>query len=321
MELVTSPLHPGARIVTFGECMVELSRTVLGGRSWALGCAGDCYNVAVYLARMRTDVAFMSALGTDSFSSEMRDTWTGEGLATELIVTHPDRIPGLYAIRVDDTGERSFTYWRENSAARAFFECPGAAAALHRAGSADVLYLSAITLSLFGPADRARIVALAETVRVNGGDVVFDTNYRPRAWRSPADARSAIEPVARCATILLPTFDDDHALYGDRDADACATRWLTTGVREVVVKLGPDGCLVAQNRSRDRVVPPRRIDPVDTTGAGDAFNAGYLAARVRGKDALESAETGNALAGVVVQHPGAIVPRVVMSAPLTAIAK
>ena len=189
MELV----RPMTQIVCFGECMVELSRTLLGGQSWHLSYAGDSYNVAVYLARMGQNVAYMTALGQDEFSSEMRAEWAKENVGTNLALTHKDRIPGLYAIRVDDQGERSFTYWRGESAARAFFDCTGASSALAQAAKAGLLYTSGITLSLFTDGERARIHRLAEDVRNAGGLVAFDTNYRPKGWADAMTARRAIE--------------------------------------------------------------------------------------------------------------------------------
>ncbi len=303
-------MKPG-RIVAFGECMVELSRTSLGGSSWALSHAGDCYNVAAYLARLGCDVGFMSAIGRDTFSDEMRAEWEAEGVVIELVLTHPERIPGLYAIRVDSAGERSFTYWRDQSAARAFFGCPGADAALARAATASVLYLSGITLSLYTDAERERIMTLASSVRANGGTVVIDSNYRPRGWSSKADARRAVEAIARIATIALPTLEDDVALFGDTDVESCAARWLSMGVSEVAIKLGAQGSYVASRTQRELVASEPRA-AVDTTGAGDSFNAGYIAARLAGHEATAAAGVGNRLAATVIGHRGAIIPRVVM---------
>ena len=159
-------------IVCFGECMIELSRTILGGQSWAVQYAGDSYNVAAYMARLGCTVSYMTALGKDHFSDEMQAEWKDEGVNTDLVVIHPDRIPGLYSIRVDEHGERTFFYWREKSAARAFFDCPGADLSMQRAESADLLYLSGITLSLFSNSERERIYSLARAIRSHGGEVV-----------------------------------------------------------------------------------------------------------------------------------------------------
>jgi 2-dehydro-3-deoxygluconokinase len=300
------------QIICFGECMLELSRTVLGGSHWNLGVAGDTYNVAVYLKRLGKDAAYMSALGRDPFSQEMLTAWKGEGISDEYVVTHPDRIPGLYAIRVDESGERSFEYWRNQSAARAFFECSGASALMQRAANTSVLYLSGITLSLFSDAERAQINTLAKSVRASGGDVIFDSNYRPRGWPDKPTAQRVIEDFARQVTIALPTLEDDRALFGDDGHEACARRWLGFGVREVAVKLGDAGSFVATRDLTELVAPEKIVVPKDTTGAGDSFNAGFIAARIDGHDIAEAAQIGNRLAAEVVQHQGAIIRKVLM---------
>lgn len=314
MELVSALTDTSAkpRVHSIGECMVELSRTVLGGRSWNLGHGGDSYNVAAYMNRLGCDVAYVTALGSDEFSADLRAAFTEEGVDTRHVLSHPTRTVGLYAIRVDERGERSFTYWRGESAARALFECDGVAAAMADARTTNCLYVSGITLSLFGIAGRMELEQTAAAVRRNGGIVAFDTNYRPRGWASVEAARAAITDFARHASILLPTLEDDQALFGDRDADSCAARWHGLGVGEVVVKLGSDGAYVSADGRGIQVRPTEVFEARDTTGAGDSFNAGYLSARLGGHSPEAAAQRGNMLAGVVVRHAGAIIPKLAM---------
>lgn len=300
------------RVVAVGECMLELSRA---GDGWRLGHAGDTFNTALYLARLGLDVAYLTALGRDPFSDEMLAGWAAEGLDTSLVLTDPERLPGIYAIRTDRFGERSFHYWRSEAAARRLFELPGIDAALGSAKGAGLLYLSGITLSLFDEPGRARLRALALDVRDNGGVVAFDPNYRARGWADAASAVAAIEAISPLVMIALPTFDDEVALHGDVSPEATVARWQARGAREVVVKLGPKGCLVAKEGNSFLVPSPAHIMAVDTTGAGDAFNAAYLGARRQGLDPVAAAGFANSLAGEVVKHPGAIIPRAAMLYP------
>lgn len=301
-------------ILCFGECMLELSRTRLGGDSWNLGIAGDSYNVAVYLKRLGCDVGYMTALGREEFSADIAAHWAQEGLSTDWALTHPDRLPGLYAIRLDDQGERSFSYWRGQSAARAFFECSGADALLHRSEQCKLLYLSGITLSLFDDSSRSKIGRLAQAVRANGGKVAFDSNYRAKGWPDKHSARRAIEAFAHHVDIALPTLEDDVALFGDKDAAACAARWRQLGVGEVAIKLGGDGAFIASGDNAIRIPAITVHNVRDTTGAGDSFNAAFLAARLQGADIESAGQSGCRLAAHVVQHPGAIIRRVLMPA-------
>lgn len=288
--------------------MIELSRVATSG-AWRMGFAGDTANVAIYAARCGVDVGYLSALGDDAYSSEMHEFLTGEGVDCSLVLTHPIRVPGLYAIRTDPQGERSFTYWRDQSAVRDFFALPAAADALAEAGRARMLYLSGITLSLFDESGRAQVMDLARTVRANGGEVVFDGNYRPRGWPDSTAARAAFAAIAPHCSIVLPTFEDEAALYGDADPHDSLDRWHDAGARLVVVKMGDDGALLSHESEGSRLIPcPKRKAPRDTTGAGDSFNAGFLTALLAGAEPEGAVLAGHLLAGEVVMHPGAIIP-------------
>jgi len=292
-------------VVAIGECMLELVRV---GDDWRLNHAGDVFNTALTMRRLGVPVAFLSALGVDPFSVEMHAAWLREQIDTTMVLTDATRLPGLYAIRTDAGGERSFYYWRERSAVRRLFELPGFEAAIARACNARLLYLSGITLSLFQDPERARLVEIARTVRARGGRVVFDPNYRAAGWPDQHAACAAFAALAREASIVLPTFADENLLFGDTAAERTVQRYQALGAEEVVVKLAARGCLVATAAQCEYLAPPSTVTALDTSGAGDAFNAAYLAARLVGRSPSEAARAGNMLAGEVVRYPGAILP-------------
>ena len=283
--------------------MLELSRA---GDGWRLGYGGDALNTAIHLARLGHDVAFLSALGNDPFSADLRRDWGAEGLDTSLILTDPAHTAGLYAISTDDAGERSFAYWRSDSAARRMFEAPGIEAALAEAENVDALAFSLITLAVLPNAAHARLFELCATVRARGGKVVFDGNYRPRLWGSTAEAIAARDAAIAHADIGLPTLDDEVLFNAGTTPETVASRWQALGCIETVVKLGPLGCRLPDARV---IAPPQVLVPRDTSGAGDAFNAGFLDARLRGVPIAEAALAGHRLAGWVVTQAGAIPAR------------
>lgn len=292
-------------VVVIGECMIELS--AMRGGTARVGAAGDTLNTATYVARLGVGVSYFTAIGHDPFSREMLDQWRADGIDTSMVLTDPHRLPGVYAVRTDQRGERTFFYWREQSAARNLFAL-GVDTMLDRAADARILYLTGITLSLFDAAGRARLRNLACRVRERGGQVAFDMNYRAAGWKSVEDARQAVTQFAPYVSIALPTHDDERLVHGDEDAHATAKRWRRSGAAEVVVKLGARGCLIADEAGMRVVSPAAHVLAVDTTGAGDAFNAGYLAARWHGYERDAAAMFANELAGMVVRHPGAILP-------------
>lgn len=302
MELVRA-----LRIVAFGEGMIEIAGRI--GAASVIGYGGDVLNVAVGLARLGFAPTFLTALGVDPWSDELAAAWSNEGIDLSLTARHPTRAPGLYGVRTDAGGERRFTYWRDASAARAFFALPQCEALIAQASEADLLILSGITLSLYGPAERERIAGLARRVRARGGSVAFDPNYRPAGWESPRAAAEAFAAFAPEVDVALPTAVDEALLHGTGETvETVLSRWRDTGAREVAVKLGQEGAVVWSASGVDHV-PAEAVTPVDTTGAGDAFDAGYLAARLAGRPPSEAARFGAQLASETIRHPGAIPPR------------
>ncbi len=292
------------RIVVVGEGMIELSRA--DGDGWRLGHGGDTLNTAIHLARMGRDVRYVTALGDDPFSATLRHDWAAEGIDTSLILADPTRMPGLYAITTDEAGERSFAYWRGQSAARRTLSLEGSDAVVAEAGQADLLLFSLITLAILEPEGRERLLDLARDVRASGGRVAFDGNYRPRLFADQQQARDICRAGIAVCDIGLPTLEDELMLEGTASAEAVQARWRDLGAAEVVVKLGAEGCLL---EGAGVVPPPKRLSPRDTSGAGDAFNAGYLAARLDGLSPAEAAVHGHRLAGWTVMRAGAIPPR------------
>ncbi|MDJ0921866.1 MAG: sugar kinase [Henriciella sp.] len=299
------------RVVCLGECMMELVHEPAGGVR--LGFGGDTLNTAIYLRRLGVKTAYASALGADDpYSEELAAAWALEGLGLDFVARLPDRLPGLYSIRTDENGERSFYYWRSESAATQLFSAPNIDQILNDIAEADLLYLSGISLSIFDEAAHRRLADLASTVRAKGGQVAFDTNYRQRGWQDAAAARRTVNMLLPHVSIALPTFEDEQALFGDREPAETLDRLHAAGCGERVVKLGSAGCWIASDGDPVHVSAPNPLQPIDTTGAGDAFNAGYLAARLGGLTQHQAAKQGHRLAAAVIMQRGAIIPRELM---------
>jgi 2-dehydro-3-deoxygluconokinase len=299
------------RVVALGECMVELARGSDGRFGLAYG--GDTFNTSVYLARAGVPVAYATALGDDPYSAGILALARSEGIATDLVRICPGRMPGLYLIETSPAGERTFHYWRDRSPAREVLddETPETSALVEAIAGARLVYLSGITLSLYAPRALDRLALALARTRAAGGRVAMDGNYRPRGWGGDITrARDVLGRFWRLADIALPTFDDEQALWSDTAPEATVERLAAFGVGEIVVKLGAEGALVTGGDGPAvRVGVPLRVTPVDTTAAGDSFNAAYLARRLAGAPPAEAALAGHRLAGVVIAHRGAIAPR------------
>ena len=293
----------GAIVTVIGEAMLELSRGT--GDGWTLGYGGDVINTAIHLARSGDRVRLASAMGTDPMSAELCAAWEAEGVDTVLVLRAADRLPGLYAIETDASGERSFHYWRGEAAARRMFDLPGSAEMVAQAAQSDLLYFSLITLAILPDEGREALLDLCARVRAGGGKVAFDGNYRARLWSDAATACHWRDRAIAVSDMGLPTLADEVEMGAADDAQDAAARWGAGQGREVVVKLGGDGCLVD-----GVVVPvPQMVPVIDSSGAGDAFNGGYLHARLTGATPVDAALAGHRLAGWNIGRRGAIQAR------------
>ncbi len=294
------------RIVAVGECMVELSAASIPGQ-YAMGFAGDTLNTAWYLRRcLGADwqIDYVTAIGQDALSDRMASFLAEAGLGTALVRRVPDRTVGLYLIELTD-GERSFAYWRGQSAARLLAADVGRLKAA-LAGAA-LIYLSGITLAILEGTGRANLLTALRHARAAGSKVAFDPNLRPRLWPDSATMCAALMEAAAVADILLPSHEDEATHFGDRNPLATATRYGQAGAALVVVKNGP-GEMVLWDRGQITRLTPDPVAPViDTTAAGDSFNAAFLAAHLTGAGLLPSAQAGAALAAKVIGARGALV--------------
>ncbi|WP_458756747.1 sugar kinase [Afipia sp. TerB] len=291
-------------IACIGECMIELTQ----GRGGELvrSYGGDTLNTAVYLARLGARVDYVTALGDDPFSDEMIAGWQFEGVGASRVIRIAGKLPGLYAIRTNDRGERSFYYWRDAAAARMLLDLPETGDLLASLASYDLVYLSGITLSLYDDAGRTRLVAAMRRARAGKTRIAFDTNFRIRGWPMIDAARRAYEDMLDVADIVLASTEDLTPLYGQQTEAVFLDRLKAD---EVVLKLDEPTSILRANGTEQRIdaEPVSRV--TDTTAAGDSFAAAYLAARLGGCSPVEAARAGHRLAGVVVGHRGAIIPR------------
>jgi 2-dehydro-3-deoxygluconokinase len=297
-----------SRAISIGEATVELVRG--GDGRFGIGCGGDAFNVAIYLARAGIDAAFATALGDDPYSEAILALAAAEGVGSDLVLRTRGRLPGLVVIDTDSAGARRHYDWRGQSPARDLFDLPDWGRVAEGLSKARLVYFSGITLSLYSNTGLGRFLALMEMARQQGVKVAFDGNFRPRGWRGDLSrARTVFMEALKRVDMALPAYDDEAVLWGDPSPEATVERLQAFGVGEIVVKNGPNSALVATAGRNEFVPVPEVVVPVDTTAAGDSFNAAYIAARLSGTAPAQAATAAHNLAAQVIRHRGALMPR------------
>lgn len=306
----------GSRILCVGEAMAEL---MLGNNQSAqpsLGFAGDTLNTAIYLKRLLkepSELSYVTVVGNDPLSSRLLNMISAESIDTSLINTSEERLLGLYAITTDESGERTFSYWRSQSAARTLFQNGNQLDFTHLARS-EVVYFSAITLAILPASVRTAFIAELDRLRkINNLTVVFDSNYRPALWESQDDAQRFVSEAWKITDIALPSVDDEQHLFGDDDEDGVVRRLRGYGINRGALKRGDRGPLsltehMPSQSTELKISDDKPVVVVDTTAAGDSFNAGYLSAILDGGDDQSALLAGHTCAMRVIGHSGAIIP-------------
>ncbi|MFU2047437.1 sugar kinase [Avibacterium gallinarum] len=300
------------KIAIIGECMIELNGEPFGNMWQTYG--GDTLNTATYLSRVSSpkdiEVHYISAMGADKLSQQMIQHWQQDQIHTDSVLIDPNRQAGLYLIQLDKFGERTFLYWRSESAARYLLQHPDYPQVQDKLAEMDMIYLSGISLAILPDADRYALIEQLKQLAAQGVKITFDSNYRPKLWESVAKTQEIYTALYPLVHLALVTFDDEQALWGDNDPAQSVQRLRELGVKNIVLKQGKEGALFCDEQGNQQNVATTPVtNVVDTTSAGDAFNAGFLNGYLRDKLPQQCCQQGNQVAGIVIQHKGAIIDK------------
>ncbi|MEJ6388753.1 sugar kinase [Gymnodinialimonas ulvae] len=303
--LLSGPTGAPLCIASIGECMVEMAPLQTAGQ-FQQSFAGDTLNTLWYLRHLCPDwtCRYVSRVGRDKVSDDMLAMMAGAGIETGHIQRDPERTVGLYMISLSE-GERSFAYWRGQSAAKRLSEPPAQVA--DAIADADVVFFSGITLAILEAHSRPAFLQSIDTARHAGKTVVFDPNLRPKLWQDVAQMRDAVMAGAGVSDMILPSSDEEALHFGDANIVATTERYLAAGAGSVVVKNASDTLHFVHNGHTGQATPRPAEVVVDTTSAGDSFNAGLLAGLSRHASINDAIALGCDVARQVIGQKGALV--------------
>ena len=291
--------------LSIGEAMVELAPN--GSGLLRQGFAGDTFNAAFYARAALPQtwkVDYFTLLGHDAMSDAMLAFMQEKRIGTDYIQRHPTRMPGLYMVHLDN-GERSFSYWRSHSAARLLANDKHALEqAIERS---DIIIVSGITLAILEEDGVDNLLNVLHTFKNSNKIIAFDPNIRPRLWQNKQTMRNTLIRGAEASNLVLPSFDDEAACFGDSSIVDTINRYKSYGLKRIIVKNGAEtieGVFDDQAFSISSV-PVETI--IDTTGAGDSFNGSFLGHYAQTGDAQASVRYAANVAAKTIQHYGALV--------------
>lgn len=292
--------------VSVGECMIELSN--IEDRIFKMGFAGDTLNTAWYARALLSDawsVSFATKLGNDELSQNAVSFLTENNIGTDLIDYHPSRKIGIYLINLKK-GERSFSYWRDNSAARTLADNKSSLEKM--LSKAEFIHFSGITLAIMSNTGRKLFFNILKDHKQRGVGISFDPNIRLAMWNDLTEVKKTISKAAELSTIVLPSFEDEKLCFKDRNPSETIRRYESLGAKIIVVKNSGEK-IFALKDSKEIIFDNITIkNVVDSTGAGDSFNGGFLASILSGIDINEAIFKAHSLASKVICEKGALVP-------------
>jgi 2-dehydro-3-deoxygluconokinase len=297
-----------SKVAVIGECMIELYKSEESYFKQTFG--GDSFNCATYLKRSyeKAQVEYITVLGDDELSSKMLDFFHEQNLLTTYVDKLENKNPGLYLISTKD-GERSFSYWRGEAAAKDLFLTKSLKKLQKNLPSFDLIYLSAISLAIMSKKGRANLYKILKEARKNGVKVAFDSNYRARLYKNKDEAKSIYNEALSYCDIFLPSYDDEVELWGDISKEKIIKNSIRFGVSEIIISHGEEDIIYYYEQKTNTVKIKKLEKIIDSTSAGDSFNAKYLASRLKGENIEKSIKKANKLASKVIMYQGAIIPK------------
>ncbi len=289
-------------ILGIGEALIEYSEQSNG--IYRQSFAGDVLNTLYYASRLGCRVSFFSQFGQDSFTNDLLAFLDRNKIDRQRCIRSTDKNNGLYIIRNTKDGEPSFTFFRENSAARETFVSNEIGDIKQFVQDAKVLMISAIGLAVF-----YNIESLIELLKFkpSGQRIYFDANVRESLWKDKERLRQWLVELAPIVDVLSISVSDDEKLFSKRPPAEILEYYVSLGYQTVILRNGADDVLLYANNSID-IIPIEKVNSViDATGAGDAFNAGYICSMLKQYSPRESVVNGNRAARQVLSHHGGIV--------------
>lgn len=294
-------------LLALGEGMLELKFDQQGQLVHKF--AGDTLNAAIYAKRWsdKLTVQFYSAIGQDAFSHQMIQYLGSENINTDSLLISSTNNIGIYAIETDERGERSFNYWRKDSAATQMLKMLKELGGVSALPASEIIFFSGISLAILSDEDKAYLFDVIEGMRKKGSKIAFDPNYRAKMWRDEQHAIEWFTKAFEISDIVLPGLDEQQDLYHQQTVEDVKSFMFNLGVKELIIKAGKEGVYGFSCDESCHVPFNPAPQQIDSTAAGDSFAGTFLSSRLFGDSIKQSIINADSVAREVVQYRGAII--------------
>ena len=292
--------------------MIELNGDISSlennSSNMTINFGGDTYNSAVYFSRLtndKTNTFYSTALGKDNFSKKMISRFKNENIKCDYIRTDGENPPGLYSIEINEKGERSFSYWRDQSPSKYIFLGSKGKKLVKDINNADVFYYTGISAGILDEKQRKDLINIGSTATICG----FDFNYRSQLHYNNKVSQLLFNEINNRVDIHFVSFDDARELFNIKSP---LEIFEIINEKKNLILIRYKNSIIFKNKQQEiKTVTVPHGEVVDTTAAGDAFNGSFLAIMNNNKNVPveENILISHSVTREVIKHRGAIISK------------
>ena len=292
------------KICAIGECMMELSNAK--NALYSQSIAGDTLNFSSYLDKNIFDISYFTAVGTSEISKRVIRFLQKQKIKTNLVSQISSHEIGLYLIENTKAGEKIFYYWRDHSAAKFFFNNENIKKYKNQLEKYQYVYFSGITLSLFENNNFYNFISLLEFLKKKQVKIIFDFNIRINRW-TKKNLNNFLYSILNFVDICFVSGEDLKFWKNDsslRNFEKLINKYkIDHGIFRKNAKL----TYSIQNKKKYTIKNKFIRKVVDTSGAGDGFNAAYVSNFIIHNDPALALKEASLLGSKIIMQKGAIV--------------
>jgi len=296
-------------VIALGDTNVDLiarvcSYPVRGGNAFITSfekfAGGSAANFAVATSRLELKTGFISKVGNDEYGQIVIEEFKKENVDTSHLLIDEKAHTGWVLVIVDEEGERTFFAYREKCADTQLREEDIDPDYIR---TTKLLYVSGVSLAS-EPSQQAALKAM-KIAKNENVKVAFDPNLRLEKWEIPDSFKKPFIKAISLSDLVLIGKEEIMALSGEKTLESSVKNVLNLGPEIVAVKLGSEGSKIFSGSGQEVHCPAFKVKTVDTTGAGDAYNAGFIYGYLKKWDLMKVGTFANAVGAIKVTRKGA----------------
>ena len=291
-------------VCSIGEAMIEISN--VKNNLYNQSFAGDTLNFCNYLDKKKLNAFFLSAIGKSEINQSLLDFVKSKNISTKYIKQINQFEIGLYLIKNKDNGEKQFFYWRDESAAKQYFNNIDFLNLYKELKNFDYIYFSGITLSIIHISKLNNFIKLLKLLKSKKIKIVFDFNIRPSRWNKK-NLNIFLDSVLKFVDICFLSGEDMNYWKNKNNIKSYEQIVRKYKLKHSIFRKNAKFTYVFLNKTRYVFKNKLLKTVVDTSGAGDGFNAAYLSNFIVNNDPVLALKAGSSLGSKIVMKKGAIV--------------